>query len=249
MDNTLPQNSPLGSVLTSAEGNVSAEAVERAVGHFFTQVAHDAKIYSESRAEVNRHTGKDFNCLSYTPYSENKVTEIIADLLKPYGTHGQGDIFLSAFTRIILQDENKKLSFEQLSIKTEARTTNIASPRRIDLLIVCRDWACAVENKAKWAIEQPNQLDDYSRHLASLGKKNSYIVFMPCKKKSPETLTCSQSPFQNLKIVPFIEDISDDPTFISFFSWLKECIRLCESEKVRFFLNDFWDWLILNIYK
>lgn len=64
------------------------------------------KVQKKLKDELNKQFGKEFNIfeiLSFTKNNyisnlpENQISNIIAELLKPLGIHGQGAIFLKLF--------------------------------------------------------------------------------------------------------------------------------------------------------
>jgi hypothetical protein len=213
--------------------------------YYFDQIIYGFQIISEYKVKINKIIAPDFNCFEYINPDERMITKIIADLLKPYGGHGQEETFLRAFTRIILKDKKDLISLDKVIIRCESHTVNIEQHRRaIDLLIIGNDLACVVENKP-WAKEQNNQLDDYFKHTYSLVNE-PYIVFLTQDGHSSETFTqdgyekfiqaayCHKPNMPNGNIV-YLED------------WLDECIKLCCADKVRFFINNFKSWIKENL--
>lgn len=102
-------------------------------------------------------------------------SEIIAELLRPDGTHNCGDLFLQEFIRSIGIDPQAQ-DFSKVEIKTEATTDE---SRRIDILIVWGNNAVIIENKLNNAVDQPNQLKDYLKDTENKGKKVLKVVYIP----------------------------------------------------------------------
>jgi len=115
-------------------------------------------------------------------------SEIIAELLRPDGKHGCGDIFLREFMDDIHIDNLQQQDFSDVKVITESSTeTN----RRIDILIVWGNKAIIVENKLNNAVDQPDQLKDYLRDTEAKGKKVLKVVYIPLYawKKTNENLS------------------------------------------------------------
>lgn len=113
-------------------------------------------------------------------------SEIIAELLRPDGKHGCGDIFLRAFIHNIgIEPQQQNLS--DVKVITESPTEE---NRRIDILIVWGDRAVIVENKLNNAVDQPDQLKDYLKDTEAKGKSVQKVVYIPLYawKRSSENL-------------------------------------------------------------
>ncbi len=102
-------------------------------------------------------------------------SEIIAELLRPDGKHGCGDIFLREFMRAIGIDPQLQ-DFSQVEVVSESPTDD---GRRIDILIVWGDKAVIVENKLNNAVDQPNQLKDYLKDTQNKNKQVLKVVYIP----------------------------------------------------------------------
>src|ERR1051326_3811380 len=53
------------------------------------------------RLELDRYKATRFNVFDYVRPDENRLSDILHDLLDPSGTHGQGAIFLNCFLEMI----------------------------------------------------------------------------------------------------------------------------------------------------
>lgn len=102
---------------------------------------------------------------------ENMVSNVLAELLRPSGTHGQGSLFLSGFLDLI--GASSSIAPDKLGraiVRREAATgSNPNAPnRRIDIMITLGSIKIAIENKP-WAAEQLGQLDAYAGCVGSDG--------------------------------------------------------------------------------
>jgi len=125
---------------------------------FFPNLKYRFDILNETTKEMDRYLSTDFSFFYYINPDENLISNIIAELLKPNGKHGQGDLFLKEFLKIIKKQDEYDIK-KYITIKREALTTHIESDRRIDVLIKFTDSAVAIENKPGWG-EQEDQIKD-----------------------------------------------------------------------------------------
>ncbi len=100
---------------------------------------------------------------------------IIAELLRPNGKHGYGDVFLQEFMRSIGIDPQAQ-DFSAVEVKTEVSTDE---SRRIDILIVWGNNAVIIENKLNNAVDRPDQLKDYLEDTENKGKNVLKVVYVP----------------------------------------------------------------------
>jgi hypothetical protein len=66
---------------------------------FFSALEADLARAREAKRLADLHDAPDFNVFRYLKQDENLLSDIIADLLDPRGTHGQGPMFLDKFLR------------------------------------------------------------------------------------------------------------------------------------------------------
>ena len=142
-------------------------------------------------AELDRHLARRFSVFnldrfhppgsaSYFHLDENRMSDVLADLLQPNSVHGQGDLFLSALLGHLRDDEVTHAAMKRILpadptwpdtiVTREALTTHSirASNKRMDIVISMtmggESVAIAIENKPK-AEDEPAQLDVYADHL------------------------------------------------------------------------------------
>ena len=73
--------------------------VQRQIEGFFHDLAFRYEIFQIQKREIDRHLASNFNVFDYIVPNrdENRLSDIIANLLDPRGSHGQRDIFLRQF--------------------------------------------------------------------------------------------------------------------------------------------------------
>lgn len=211
------------------------------VDNFFSDILNIEEIVNKYAGENRKYLSADFNVFNYIWPDENKLSDIITDLLNPFGRHGQGSAFLQAFISILKEKINindqvyntKKIK----KIERESRTLYIDNNlRRMDILIKWEDAVIMIENKP-WAIDQENQIGDYNNNL-EYKYKNYIIVYL--SNHPPSDKDKYNELFNKNKIIIFY--YNED-----FIDWINQCISQSYSDKIRWFLRDFVKYVELNI--
>jgi hypothetical protein len=214
---------------------------ERQFAQFFTDLEFRLEVARASKRHLDRYLASDFDVFRYISPDENRLSDILVDLLNPDGLHGQRDLFLREFLRRISADANRydadlnryNLSKFRGVVREDAARYIIASQRRIDITIDFGNAAIGIENKP-WAGEQPDQLRDYAAHLAKKYRENFLLVYLSGDGSAPQTLPKQQQ-----------DDLRKNGRFgiltyrLDLHPWLESCAKECEAEKVRWFLRDF----------
>ncbi len=215
-------------------------------GRFFAGLRFYADVWSKANRQLQKQMATEFNVFDFIRPDENKLSAIIAELLSPLGRHGQGTTFLKQFLRR-LADDCKRISipplqdsdFERAVVACETATTLIVQQRRrIDIRIDFGDeFGIGIENKP-WAIEQKDQLQNYSEDLEGRFSGRYVLLFLCQCGRQPKSLE-----------VEMHEQLTKDGTFaVIHFSehivrWARDCRQVCEANKVRWFLQDFIHYL------
>lgn len=225
-------------------------------GPFFGQLYFQYKIYQRYKCQTDRFLASDFNTFKYINPDENKLSEMVADLLSPTGKHGQHIIFLELFIKMLrLEITNPQLlqtiqgalanPHVKIKISTEPKTSHIQNnQRRMDILIEIDQYGVMIENKP-WAQDQNKQLVDYIAHLANCFPQGFVAVYLSGNGTSPDPISLPD----NLK-----KRLTTDGQYIeiNYFyflkSWLQACQKETEADKVRAFLRDFIDYIGQKFY-
>ena len=216
----------------------------------------DAARYLER--ELNRHLAHRFNVLDYLSTDEPGLSRIIADLLNPHASHGQGPFFLNVFLEILKLTE----SWPGLE-PTQARITVervITAGRRIDIFArvpsVAGTYCLAIENKP-YAGDQKNQVKDYLKHLAREFDERFLLIYLSPNGQPPSEWSLPRTNLDRwngrFAIMSYCgRDRSEEATnedhsvdkfeaFRQSFSladWLDLCHDKCRVERLRWFLRD-----------
>lgn len=141
------------------------------------RLAAQAPILDARRAGGELFGAPKLNAFSLFRPNENTLSRVLADLLSPRGSHGQGLLFLRAFLREL--DLPEVGAHEVVSVRCEVLTS---AGRRVDLVIDTPRLLLGIENKP-WASQQDNQLIDYHHQLEVwAGQRESKLVFLSNQK-------------------------------------------------------------------
>lgn len=152
--------------------------------------------------ELDRHLARRFNFFHSIRFDENPISDVFAYLLNPDETHGQGELFLREFLvdvkdlADVVVDWWPVSSWSCVRVDREMVTTRIKKECKIDIVIAfdCDRTAIAIENKARGAKDQPQQLCNYAKHLGKQYKHFRLIYLTPDGKRDPweDSITCEE---------------------------------------------------------
>ena len=234
---------------------------------FSSSLSAKLQIYQKEKRRRDRFLSTDFNVVSefiiinenYFP-RENRLSDIIACLLDANGSHGQGSKFLDGFLKRLykkkhfdiaeqrpcflkhLFEKNRpvrvaELSGKQRQVKREDPTLNNENQRRrIDITVDFEGFGIGIENKP-WTHEENDQLEDYYSELKGrYENKEFYLVFITPNGEKPKTIAnrCDRIRKGELYCLSYSSDI---------LGWIEECWQLCESDRFRWFLRDFKEYI------
>ena len=210
---------------------------EPALRSFLDALHQQMGFARELTQRTNKFLAEKFSPFFYLDVAEPKLSSITADLLQPDGTRGQGDVFLRAFLRVLgIADRDAPVQ-----IRTEQPTRFIESiQRRVDIKLCWNDFIVGIENKP-WALDQPNQLEDYVNDLGRESKGRFLCVYLSRDGLPPAESSISSERRTLLERRSQLKILSYPKIMCA---WLDECIRECEADKVRWFLRDFREYLL-----
>ena len=185
--------------------------------------------------------GVGFNNFDWIQPSENRLSDIIRELLDPMGSHGQEERFLRlAATEFLGISEHLETAALRNSVTVrEARTHR---GRRIDLMIQLGQIVIGIENKP-FAGEGQDQLQDYATYLSERYPERYSLVFLHGPGMKPNSISASLreqlEKADRFRSVPYFSGSAP-----SLHGWLLACILACRADKVRWFLIDFADYVL-----
>lgn len=212
---------------------------------FFEHYAYRKSVFDSMKRMSDRLVSSDFNVfrLLQRTTDENVISAVIADMLSPDGTHGQGRVFLDAFKDNVCASFADRIRHRETAPHTttswEERVRvhleySTDKGRRIDIVVAFgQHFLLGIENKI-YAYDQQNQLQDYLSYLESCGREHALLYLTPSGRR-PSTFSISDENVEsaNGKTLFWISYGGDIVT------WLKECARHCESDRYRNFIKDF----------
>lgn len=218
-----------------SEGN----SYQRRLLSFYSILSQKLRNYREARGHLDRFLSTGFNVFSLIKPDENRLSDIIADLLNPDGSHGQQRAFLDSFLGLIEQRE--LLGRRPIAVRREVATGYIeSSQRRIDVLVEFRGFGLGIENKP-WAGDQLEQLNDYHSYLTKRYGTCFCLVYITPDGRPPTSMSMTDQLIKDLKR-------SHRLCLVSYGShitrWLQACCQLSSSDKFRWFLRDFEEYIV-----
>lgn len=205
---------------------------------FFTKLSFRLDEYEKVKKQLNIYLSKDFNVFDYIKPSENMLSNIIADLLNVKGKHGQGEKFLSLFLEIIPLEDISDFNLVNSRIECESFTSHIENNRRrIDITIdFMGNYGIGIENKP-WYRDRDEQISDYMNHMKKKYSGNYKIIYLSGDRTPPNENSVdinSEEYKDNVLVISYKNEI---------IKWLNACYKENESEKFRWFLKDFINYV------
>ena len=222
---------------------------------FFSELSPHIEYASIFDRELDRRVAHKFNVFDFLDKKEIGLSQIIAHLLNPSASHGQGALFLQHFLRLVTNDGNwDYLNSNNVKVGTEHSTAN---NRRIDIHVASwgeEPFRLAIENKP-YAGDPKNQVLDY---LKDLKKKpgDFLLVYISPNGKGPSERSLprkNRSKWEEkFKVMAYAksnydQDATKDTVDESFklqrvneplTTWFKICKKECEVDRLRWFLGD-----------
>ena len=236
-------SSRLDQALVSAARAREAEFVA-----FFAGLTSAVDIASVAQAELDRRAATRFSVFDFFHERETDLSRVFGRLLDPTGSHGQGgrflDLFLHETCRGVHPDRRARFpssGFERARVQFEYPTDE---GRRIDIVVELPGhcWI-GIENKP-WAGEQEQQIAHYlqflDRKAASSVTGEAWLAYLSGDGRDPETLPEKNEERERCVTMAYRENARGTP---SVEEWIRQCLRDCEAERVRWFLKDFLEYL------
>ena len=151
-----------------------------------------------------------FNPFQFLQTDEMGLSKILAFLLDPTETHGQGDLFLNSFLKFI--NKHQFLAYQKVNIYLEKITkeendeiTNETTNKngRHDIFIEGildnkTSWVISIENKLQGAIDQPKQMHTYDKDLKNYVSDSYFLIYLPIFSNNPPEKSISEDKWTEL---------------------------------------------------
>jgi len=198
---------------------------------FVQSLQYRIRLLAETRVHTDRLLATRHNVFGYIQPDENRLSDILRDLLERAGPHGQGNTFLRQF---IAKTPGQFFTIGPCSVFRENVTSRIDSHlRRIDILVDSGEFGVAIENKP-WAGDQKDQISDYVAHLERRFAGKFVIVYLTRNEAKPTSLRsgeCDRLLREKKLLLWAYSGVLR--------AWLTNCYKECEAEAVRVFLRNF----------
>lgn len=172
----------------------------------------------------------DFNPFDFIEPNEMRLSRILACLLNPKGTHGQGGRFLFLFLASLDADWRVD-DCEHAKTQTEVSFAT----GRFDILVRSPNGALVIENKPGWG-EPPGQLGRYFSHLEELGLTDYRLVYLTADAREPPTDSID-APQRAKRILNKQLHLWGYPDQLV--NWLTKCRGACRADRVTVFIDQF----------
>lgn len=206
---------------------------------FLDEISQAMQELRDEKKRTARRLAPDFSVLDMTHQSrrgEVVLSKCFAELLNPEGSHGQGRLFLDKFLEKIC-GKHTTWAAGNCTVTLEKQANG---QRRIDIYL---DFGSAgvigIENKP-WAGDEPNQLSDYAKHLASY--KKSWLLLYFCNRE-PSKESIKPDELEKIKKSGNFIHVNYDQVI----AWLDECLNNTCSIKVQIFIEDLIQFIRLKI--
>jgi len=133
------------------------EKSNRDIERFISELSSSIKYSSMLDGELNRRLAHRFNVFDFLRDDEMGLSKVIAFLLNPSASHGQGKYFLLQFLNFVKNENWDHLDSHAVKVETEHSTPD---NRRIDIYVDIKGdkpFSLTIENKP-YAGDQDNQV-------------------------------------------------------------------------------------------
>ena len=139
-----------------------------------------------------------FNPFQFLRTDEMGLSKILAFLLDPTETHGQGDLFLNSFLKFI--GKHQFLAYQKVNIYREKITKE---NRRHDIFIEGLldnkiAWVISIENKLQGAVDREEQMNDYAIDLKNYVSESYFLIYLPIFNNNPPEISISEEEWTKL---------------------------------------------------
>ena len=166
-------------------------------------------------AMISRETGGDFNIFQIADISTKEVAvcRVLAELLSPKGSHGQGGAYLELFLRDCLKERG--FTKDEIARAVVSRE-HPAYGRRIDLVIEVGSRLIPIEAKI-YAGDQWRQCEDYYQYAKDKFGDAAKVVYLTLGGNAPSEDSLGELDLKSIVLLSFERDIVQ---------WLEKCLQL-----------------------
>ncbi|GAA3920924.1 hypothetical protein GO495_00870 [Chitinophaga oryziterrae] len=208
---------------------------------YFSSIRDKINIIRNVNKEIELRDAPRFSVFDYIDIDENKLSDIIADFLNPKGKHGQGNVFLLEFLKLINLENIDHNKFVSIRREVSTRLIN-PTQRRMDIVINFENQTVMIENKP-WAADQYKQLSHYKEHLYRDYGEKFIIIYLASNNRKPSEVSIAEVELNELIVKNQFLQISFDKDLVA---WIEKCLEKCKPQNIKQFLQDFKFYLLNN---
>lgn len=222
----------------------------RSVEDFFDRLRSVSDAARNADRVISRAVAHRFRPFALFHPNEVDLSRLMAFLLDPSETHGQGMTFLSLFLQQAgLPDSIADAGAVRVWTEDTLSTGNGRADIRVDY--TRRDsirMHLLIENKP-WAGDGNRQIARYAEHMKKAYRENWAIVYMPSTERDPDALAIDPEYLRELRGIaqftslPYMASQGEK----SIARWLECCAQQCEADGPRGFIRDFCYYINENV--
>ena len=172
------------------------------------------RILKDKHDALAATTGENFNLFEILGRETDEVrthSAILAELLNPSGSHGQGAVFLRHFlARFGKRFQIVGMVVDAARVEPEVWLDNKS---RVDILIETDDTRIVIENKI-YAGDRLGQLAKY--HAYAVQRPNSKVVYLTLHGNAPSRESLGDLRLDEVALVSYESDV---------LAWLDDCVK------------------------
>lgn len=222
---------------------------------FFSELAPRLNTARALERQLDQKLACRFNVFDYLKTDELGLSRIIADLLDPEASHGQGRLFLRKFIESLegLNGKPHWPDLDETPISVTCEQT-IRDERRMDVVVEFRgpdekSYCLAIENKP-YAGDLEEQLKDYLEHLEREYGERFLLIYLSPTGEGPSETSIRRTELDEkwkgrFAIMAYCrgrEESADEFDSCrlqdSLVDWFGECRESCEVDRLSWFLRD-----------
>lgn len=210
---------------------------------FFEQLKEPLRQYKENKEKRMDPGFNVFHLISDYYYRETFHGDIIAALLSPDEKHGEGNLYIDLFIKMINRKKQlvDKQYYVECKVAKEYSTNDGELAGRIDILIMGNEHCIVIENKLNNAPDTYRQLPKYYADLKDAGFTVDAFVYMPLDpSKEPNKLDWIDDEVQyidgHLVIIPAYQN-GDEVNLIK--DWLIPAEEESVNEDAKFIIRQY----------
>ncbi|GAA0875322.1 hypothetical protein GCM10009118_17310 [Wandonia haliotis] len=153
----------------------------------FLRKANEIVDSYESEEKKEGNNFNLFSILDRETHEEKTHSALIAELLNPQGSHGQGDKFINLFISLLAQKKKESAFWKDAIIPNQLNKLQVYTERnigkyrkqecRLDILLLNREWQIIIENKFN-AKQGKEQLERYLDYLKEDKNRKTLLIYL-----------------------------------------------------------------------